>query len=135
RLYIASYTGATLQIYDPAHAFQPGDQRTNNPAFYGRTAPQQDRPYDIAVGADGRIYLACVPAYGYYGGAISWYDPVTDSLDHALAPVENQAIASVCALPDGLLACGTSIEGGPGTKPLATEAVLFLWNPATKQKV
>jgi hypothetical protein len=135
RLYIASYTGATLQVYDPSQPFHPGAARTNNPSYYGSTAPEQDRPYDIALGADGRIYLACVPAYGHHGGALSWYDPATDTVDHVSTPITDQALASVCALPNGLLACGTSIEGGPGTKPRAREAVLFLWDTARKQKV
>ncbi|HZT43213.1 MAG TPA: hypothetical protein VFA07_13670 [Chthonomonadaceae bacterium] len=135
RLYIASYTGATLQIYDPAQPFTPGTERTHNPSFYGQTAPRQDRPYDIALGADGNIYLACVPSYGYHGGALSWYDPHTDTLGHVAEPVKDQAVASVCALTDGLLACGTSTEGGPGTQPLAKEAVLFLWDPARQEKV
>lgn len=135
KLYIASYTGATLQIYDPAKSFAPGTERANNPAYYGQTAPKQDRPYDMALGADGKIYLACVPSYGYHGGALSWYDPRADMLGHVSEPVKDQAVASVCALPDGLLACGTSTEGGPGTQPLAKEAVLFLWDPVTQEKV
>lgn len=135
KLYIASYTGATLQAYDPSQPFKPGASRTNNPSYFGSTAPHQDRPYDMAVGTDGRIYLACVPSYGYHGGAISWYDPATGSLDHVPTPVENQAIASVCALPNGLLVFGTSTEGGPGTKPLTKEAALFGWDPRTRAKV
>ncbi|HLV80422.1 MAG TPA: hypothetical protein VKT32_09070, partial [Chthonomonadaceae bacterium] len=134
KLYIASYPSATLQIYDPAKPFAPGTERANNPAYYGQTAPRQDRPYDMALGADGKLYMACVPAYGYHGGALSWYDPHTDALDHAAEPVPEQAVASVCALADGRLACGTSTEGGPGTQPLAKEAVLFLWDPARQQK-
>jgi hypothetical protein len=134
RLYIASYTGATLQVYDPTKPFKPGAARGNNPSYYGSTAPEQDRPYDITLGADGRVYMACVPSYGHFGGALSWYDPKTDSVDHVSSPVKDQALSSICALPNGLLACGTSIEGGPGTKPRATEAVLFLWDPASRQK-
>ena len=135
KLFIASYTGATLQVYDPKQEFKPGQARTNNPSFYGSTAPEQDRPYDIAEGSDGRIYMACVPSYGHFGGALSWYDPKTDTVEHVPTPVKDQALASVCALPNGLLACGTSIEGGPGTKPRATEAVLFLWNIAKREMV
>jgi len=135
RLYIASYTGATLQIYDPAKPFDPGAERSKNPAYYGSTAPEQDRPYDITLGADGKVYLACVPSYGHHGGAISWYDPKTDTLGYAFAPVAEQAVASICALPDGLLVGGTSIEGGPGTQPRAKEAVLFLWDTARREKV
>src|SRR5579859_2022821 len=135
RLFIASHPGATLQIFDPTRPFRPGAARANNPAYYGSTAPEQDRPYDMALGADGRIYLACVPAYGHHGGALSWYDPATDAVDRVASPVKNQALASLCALPNGLLTCGTSIEGGPGTKPRAAQAVLFLWDPARREKV
>ncbi len=135
KLYIASYTGATLQVYDPARPFEPGASRAHNPSYYGSTAPHQDRPYDIAQGTDGRIYLACVPAYGYHGGALSWYDPAADRVDHVSTPVPDQALASLCALPDGTLAVGTSTEGGPGTQPVAKEAVLFLWDPRSSSKL
>ncbi len=135
KLFIASYTGATLQIYDPSKPFKPGTGRDNNPAFYGSTAPNQNRPYDIALGADGKVYIACVPAYGYHGGALSWYDPATDEVEHVPTPIPKQSIASVCALPGNLLLVGTSIEGGSGAKAIAKEAVLFLWDTDKRQVV
>ncbi|MEO0070379.1 MAG: hypothetical protein ABIK18_06270 [candidate division WOR-3 bacterium] len=135
KLYIASYTGATLQIYDPKKPFNPGSKKENNPAFYGSVAPYQDRPYDICLGSDGKIYLACVPSYGHHGGALAWFDPKTQEIGHIFAPVPDQAVSALCALPDGLLAVGTSIEGGPGTHPKAKEAVLFLWDTKSQRKV
>ncbi len=134
KLFIASYTAATLQAYDPLKPFDPGTKHTNNPSYYGGTAPKQDRPYDMAVAPDGKVYMACVPSYGYFGGAISWYDPVTDKVEYVPSPIKDQAIASVCALPNGMMVFGTSTEGGPGTEPRTKEAVLFLWDPKTKQK-
>ncbi len=135
KLFIASYTGATLQIYDPTKPFAPGGSRDNNPSHYGSTAPEQDRPYDIALGADGRIYMACVPSYGHHGGAISWYDPKTDQVEYVPSPLEDHAIASICTLPGGPMVVGTSIEGGPGTQPLVKEASLFIWDPERKENL
>ncbi len=128
KLYIASYTGATLQAYDPAKPFDPGKEVTNNPAFYGSVAPRQDRPYDMVVGTDGRIYVACVPTYGRHGGALAWFDPRTGKLDHVFAPIQDQAVTALCALEGDVLAVGTGIAGGPGTKPKAEQAELFIWD-------
>jgi hypothetical protein len=89
----------------------------------------------MALGADGKVYIACVPGYGIVGGALSWYDPVADRLDHVPTPVKDHSVASVCGLPDGLLAVGTSIEAGSGARSRAKEAVLFLWDPARREKV
>ncbi len=135
KLFIASYTAATLQIYDPKKPFDPGTKLTNNPRFFGGMAPNQDRPYDMAVGADGKVYMACVPSYGNFGGAIAWYDPAADKVEYISSPIKDQAIASVCALPNGMMLFGTSTEGGPGTEPRTKEAVLFLWDPKTRQTV
>ena len=135
KLYIASYTGATLQIYDPAKPFKPGAKRENNPANYGSTAPKQNRPYDMTLGADGKVYIANVPGYGIIGGALAWYDPKTDTVEHVPTPIKDQSIASLCALPAPLLLVGTSIEAGSGARAVAKEAVLFLWDMEKREVV
>jgi len=140
RLFIASYTGTTLQVYDPARPFNPGRQRIptppdaergNNPANYGPLAAHQDRPFDMVMGADGRIYVGCVAGYGYRDGAIAWYDPATDTTGFALNPLKDQGVMALCPLPDGRLACGTSTLCG-GVPPTTTEGQLFLWDPRTR---
>lgn len=133
KLYIASYTGATLQTYDPAKPFNPGPKRDNNPSYYGSTAPQQNRPYDMVLGDDGKVYIANVPGYGIYGGALAWHDPATDSVEHIATPIADQSIVSLCDLPGPLLLVGTSIEAGSGAPSRAKEAVLFAWDTTKKE--
>jgi outer membrane protein assembly factor BamB len=128
KLFIASYTGATLQVYDPSKPFKPGQKRENNPSYYGSTAPDQNRPYDMAVGSDGRVYIANVPGYGIVGGALAWYDPKTDAVESVPTPIPGHSIASLHALKSPLLAVGTSTEAGSGARSVVTEAVLFLWD-------
>lgn len=133
KLYITSYTDATLQIYDPAKPFKPGKTRTNNPSNYGQTAPNQGRPLDLTLGGDGKIYIADVPTYGYYGGALAWHDPKTDQVEHVPTPIENQSLTAICALPENRILIGTSTSGGSGTtEKKAKEAVLFEWDTKTR---
>ncbi|MBI2635580.1 MAG: fibronectin type III domain-containing protein [Parcubacteria group bacterium] len=130
KLFIASYPHAILHIYDPTKPFNPSPRltKTDNPAYYGSTAPNQDRPRAMVKGNDGRIYMANHPTYGYLGGAISWYDPVNDSVGSVPTPVPNQSLWSLASLPDGTIAIGTDIDGGPGTVPTATQTKLCVWN-------
>jgi outer membrane protein assembly factor BamB len=132
KLFIASYTGATLQVYDPSQPFKPGQKRENNPSYYGSSAPDQNRPYDMTMGPDGKIYIANVPGYGIVGGALAWYDPKTDAIDHVPTPLAGHSIASVQALTKPLLAVGTSTEAGSGARSVVTEASLFFWDTEKK---
>lgn len=141
KLYITSYGDATLQIYDPSKPFSPGSKLTNNPSYYGTTAPNQSRPVDVALGGDGRVYIADVPTYGMYGGVLAWYDPQLDKVDSAPVPVKDQSVTAVCAVPTpndprtfgDFVLVGTSTAGGSGTTEIRTkEAVLYLWNTRTK---
>ncbi|MDO8591169.1 MAG: hypothetical protein Q7R65_04315, partial [bacterium] len=130
KLFIASYPHSLLHIYDPTRPFNssPGLTKTDNPAYYGFTAPNQDRPRAMIKGANGRIYIADHPTYGFLGGAISWYDPATDSTGFVPTPVPNQSLWSLANLPGGLIAIGTDIDGGPGTIPTATQTKLCVWD-------
>ncbi|MHB9132141.1 MAG: hypothetical protein ACYDBB_13785 [Armatimonadota bacterium] len=139
RLFIASYTHGTLQIYDPAKPFDPGVARDpsllaiseldKNPANYGPMAPHQQRPYDMVLGKDGNVYVGSVAGYGYFDGAIAWYDPKADRIDYVMNPIAGHGIMAFCVLPDGQLAVGTESCGLPDTSP---DGVLFCWNPETK---
>ena len=131
-LFIASYTGSTLQAYDPTKPFAPGTKRGNNPTYYGSTAPNQNRPYDMVLGPDNKLYIANVPGYGIVGGALSWYDPQTGMVEHIPTPIKDHSLASLCALAKPLLAIGTSSEAGSGAKPAVPEAALFFWDTEKK---
>lgn len=140
RLYIASYTESTLQIYDPKQPFQPGVERIPsppdaergcNPANYGPVAPRQQRPYDMVTGADGKIYIAGVAGYGFLQGALAWYDPPTDSIDYVMNPLGEESLTALCPLPDGTLIVASALLGG-GVAVAPTDARLFRWEPQTR---
>ncbi|MHB9025762.1 MAG: hypothetical protein ACYC7E_16600 [Armatimonadota bacterium] len=134
KLFIASYTLSRLYIYDPSQPVNPGTERSNNPAYYGPVAPHQQRPYDMVMGADGKIYIANVAGYGYLDGAIAWYDPQTDSVAYVSNPLGEESVTSLCPLPDGRLVAASALLGG-GRAVAATDARLFLWDPETKAVV
>jgi ligand-binding sensor domain-containing protein len=47
--------------------------------------------------------------------------------------VSDQSIVSL-ATWHGLIVCGTSINGGGGSRPTQRDAKLLIWNPKTRQK-
>ena len=133
RLFIASYTHSTLQIYDPARHFDPSVERDptaiereKNPANYGPVAPHQQRPYDMVMGTDGKIYLASVAGYGFIEGALAWYDPRSDRVEYVTNPLGAEHLTALCALPDGRLVVASSPDGGKA------DARLFLWDTQTR---
>lgn len=142
-LYIASYTESTLQIYDPAQPFRPSRERVPtppdadrgcNPANYGPVAPHQQRPYDMAVGADGNVYIASVAGYGYLHGVLAWHDPRTDRIDYVPNPLGEESLTALCPLPDGDLLLGSALVGG-GVAVAAADARLLRWNPPSQTVV
>ncbi len=143
KLFIASYTGATLQIYNPAQPFKagavrdpepPDAERGCNPANYGCVAPNQQRPYDMALGADGNIYIASVSGYGFLRGVIAWYDPKTDGIDYVPNPLGEESLTALCPLPDGTLLVASALLGG-GVAVGQTDARLFKWDPRARAVV
>ncbi len=140
RLFIASYTESTLQVYDPAQPFRPSSERIPtppdadrdcNPANYGPVAPHQQRPYDMALGADGNVYIASVAGYGYLRGVIAWYDPRADRIEYVPNPLGEESLTALCPLPDGDLIVASALLGG-GVAVAAADARLFRWNPQTQ---
>jgi hypothetical protein len=78
------------------------------------------------------VYVGTTPAYGEYGGALTVYDVPTGNHTVYRNLVTDQTIASVLPVGASVWA-GSSIEGGQGTEPKATEAHLIKVDPATGQ--
>jgi len=132
RIYISSYGGAVISVYDPTQPYQFGI----NPRDLGRIDDISCRPRSTLAGPLGRIWVASLPDYGLWGGPLSCYDPETgekkayyricgDASCYVLAYLQKQE----------LIAVGTSIYGGSGTHPKVTQAVLFLWDYEAEEKV
>jgi streptogramin lyase len=136
RIYISSYPGARISVYDPDKLYDFGNKVGNNPRDLGRIDEISYRPRSTLAGPLGRIWVASLPDYGMWGGPLSYYDPETgqkkayyrivgDGSCYTLANLKNQK----------LIAVGTSIAGGSGTQPKIDQAILFLWDYHAEKKV
>ena len=136
RLYICSYPGAMLSVYDPARPYHFGKDPDSNPRELGRMDEISYRPRSMIAGPLGRVWTASVPNYGMWGGPLSWYDPATERFG-TYRDIAGEASCWALAWLDshGLLAVGTTIDGGTGTQPRVDQASLFLWDCARRKGV
>jgi hypothetical protein len=136
KLYFCVYPGARLWVYDPEKAFRPGQGEDVNPKDIGPLGGQQDRPRAMIAGPYGKVFIGSYPDYGQMGGAISGFVPGTEEKRVYRNVVENQSIASLAdASSYGLIAAGSSVRGGNGTRAIEKEAKLILWDPREEKKV
>jgi streptogramin lyase len=126
KMYVGIYPYGRLSLWDPAAPASP-----TNPAelFSLVDSDHQNRPVAV-VPAGSRVYVGTTPSYGEYGGALTVYDVPTGSHTVYRNLVTDQTISSI--VPAGAdVWVGSSIEGGQGTDPRASEAHLVKVNPAT----
>ncbi len=136
KLYISAYTGAELYAYDPAKPWTFSDKPESNPRDLGRMDKVSFRPRSTLTGPLGRVWVASLPDYGMWGGPLSWYDPASGTkTPYYNIAGEGSAYTLAYLEKAGLIAVGTSINGGSGTQPKITQAGLFLWDPAGEKKV
>lgn len=129
KAYYGTYVGAMMYSYDPKK--QP--DLTTNPILEYDITDEQDRPFAITSGAN-KLFVGTIPDYGVLGGALAIYDADTDTWTQHRNVVENQSIIGL-AYHDGKLYGGTSVWGGLGITPSATEAKIFVWDVETGQKI
>ncbi|GAA1154629.1 hypothetical protein GCM10009630_60950 [Kribbella jejuensis] len=128
KMYVGIYPYGRLSLWDPTKP----DSSTNPKELFSLVdSDHQNRP--VAVVPDGdHVYVGTTPAYGEYGGALTVYDVPTGAHTVYRDLVTDQTIASI--VPDGNdVWLGSSIEGGQGTEPKASEAHLVKVDPATGQ--
>jgi hypothetical protein len=136
KLYLCSYPGARVSIYDPKKPLRFGSQEDDNPRDLGPLGGGQDRPRAMIAGPHGKIYIGSYPDYGLFGGAISVYDPRKGEKRVYRHIVENQSIASLAYIGKlDLIAAGSSVRGGGGTRAVEKEAKLILWDPKEEKKI
>ena len=135
KLYIASYSGARLSVYDPARPYHFGETPEDNPRDLGEMDEISLRPRSMLTGPLGRVWTASLPNYGVWGGPLSWYDPVTEKRG-SYRVFGDRSAYTLAHLPEQeLIAVGTTIAGGSGAKPKETRAVLVLWDYKAEAKV
>jgi streptogramin lyase len=136
RIYISSYPQAILSVYDPSQGYRFGDDPGANPRDLGRIDDLSYRPRTTLAGPLGRIWTASLPDYGRWSGPLSWYDPRNGEKKAYYEIAGDGSCYTLSWLPDReLIAVGTTIQGGSGTQPKASQATLFLWDYNREEKV
>jgi hypothetical protein len=89
----------------------------------------------MIAGPHGNVYIGGYPDYGLLGGAISVYDPKKNEKRVYRHVIQNQSIASLAYIDKlHLIAAGSSVRGGTGTRAIEKEARLILWDPKEEKK-
>ncbi|WP_329080827.1 hypothetical protein [Streptosporangium sp. NBC_01469] len=137
-LYLGVYPSAKLYGHNPASSRPPTLRYTGGEAGDkaddcepGKGPPPQDRPYALAGGPDGTVYMGTVPKYGKRSGALTVWKEGTAG--RTLCVVPNQSVVSL-AYAGGRLFGGTSTRGALGVDPVyapGASATLFSFDPAT----
>lgn len=137
KLYLCAYPGAWLSIYDPKKPWNYGTTPDHNPYGFGRIGDGHLRPRAMIVGSDRRLYIGSLPPYGQLGGALGIYDPKANKVvENYRNLIPNQSIVALVQEPtSGLIFGGSSVAGGGGSHPTETDAHLFAWDPAKREKV
>ncbi|MGB9597268.1 MAG: hypothetical protein ACPL7B_13385, partial [Candidatus Poribacteria bacterium] len=135
KIFISSYPGATISIYDPSKPYHFGNNPDDNPRDIGRIDNISYRPRST-LSAGGYIWTASLPDYGMWGGPLSYYDPKTEEKKAYYRICGDASCYSLSYLPNQeLIAVGTSIHGGSGTQPKINQAVIFLWDYKSEKKI
>jgi outer membrane protein assembly factor BamB len=136
KLYLCSYPGARLSVYDPKRPLRFGEEEDANPRDLGPMGEDLYRPRAMIAGPHGKVYIGGYPDYGLLGGAIGVYDPKKNERRVYRHIIRNQSIASLAYIEKlDLIAGGSSIRGGTGTRAVEKEAELMLWDPKEEKKI
>lgn len=136
KLYLCSYPEARLSVYDPKRPLRFGEEENANPRDLVSLGEGLYRPRAMIAGPHGKVYVGGYPDYGLYGGAIGVYDPKKGEKRIYRHIIPNQSIASLAYTKKlDLIAAGSSVRGGNGTRPIEKEAKLILWDPKEEKKI
>lgn len=129
-MYQGVYPYGGVLVYDPARPYQ----LNTNPRELFRLQPDgQNRPLVFAA-AGSKVYVGSTPDYGQWGGALTVYDTATGARNTVRNIVVDQGVLALAVLGDRLWV-GTTISGGGGTTPRATEARLVAADLTTGAKL
>ena len=134
-LYIASYPGTSISVYDPFQPYHFGNQPEHNPRDIGRVDDISYRPRSTLTGPLGRVWLASLSDYGRSGGLLSYYDPATEEKKVYYQVCGDASCYTLAHLPQqALIAVSTSISGGSDTQPKASQVTLSFGIIIRKEK-
>jgi hypothetical protein len=136
KLYLCSYPEARLSVYEPGKPLRFGESEDANPRDLGPMGEGLYRPRAMVAGPHGKVLIGGYPDYGLLGGAIGVYDPMKNEKRVYRHVIRNQSIASLAYIEKlDLIAGGSSIRGGTGTRAVEKEAKLLLWDPKEEKKI
>ncbi len=136
KIYIASYPGARLSIYDPSKPYRFGEDETANPRDIGRIDDVAFRPRAMLAGPAGKLWIGSIPDYGLLGGTLVNYEPATGRLVSHRNLIPDCSVIALEWLPAlGQILVGNSILGGSGTTPRAAEAGFVFWDPVRDEAI
>lgn len=136
KIYIGSYPGARLSIYDPAKPYRFGEEEGVNPRDIGRIDAVAYRPRAMIAGPAGKVWIGSVPDYGMWGGTLVNYDPKTGKLVSHRHVVQDASVTALAWLPKlGQILVGLSNQGGSGTTPRIDSVPFVWWDPAADRAV
>jgi len=148
KVYLIGYAGAILFEYDPARTWSrdrthpecpsspwPHKAPTDNPRGVGGLMMKHG--HELAVGADGAIYMKGYPTRDDVGGGFAWYDPVSQRNTIVREPFKVLAITCLAPVLGGkFMALGTRVDPDPMKRtPTPPAAKIFLFDTEKKQFV
>jgi len=135
-IYVCAYGGAYLSRYTPGKPWDYGHDATKNPYGIGWVGDGHLRPRAMVPGPEGMIYIGSLPPYGQLGGAMAVLDPRQNKVvENYRNLVPDQAIVALgWDEKTGYMIGGSSLWGGGGSTPRATDIAFFAWDSARKQK-
>jgi hypothetical protein len=134
RLYLASYPGSRLTVYDPTRPLHYGTETTDNPRDLGRLDNVSFRPNALIATPDQRLWMGSAPDYGLHGGTLVWYDPTSGESKTHRSLLPNTTPAALLYLPTlKQILVGLSIEVGTGATVQRTDGAFALWDPVADE--
>ncbi len=132
-LLVSSYTGATLDFFEPGKPKGKGNPRQL--AELEKT-DQQERMPRLTKLNDRFVYSGSTPIKGYLGGAVVKIDLEREEVKVFRNILPDQSISDLLLCPDGKTLFGNgSILGGTGAKPKLKAADIFLYDTDTDKIV
>ena len=139
KLVAGIYPSARLSVFDPGSGQWTVQDKAVDSALPKGTR-EQDRPYTMTAIDNNRVAVGTVPNKNKVGGALVIFNPQTGAFEdnpivmNDSGPAELRNLSPVSmAYRDDKLYVGTSIRGGLGVQPKASEAKLFVYNVKSKQ--
>ncbi len=136
KVYLASYPGSHLSVYDPKRPIRFGTNETDNPRDLGRFDEVGYRPNALIFTPDGKLWMGSGPDYGLVGGTLAWFDPKTEESRSHRAIVPDLSPTSLLWLREQeQILVGLSVEVGTGAKIQRQDAGFALWDPISDELV